>query len=669
MAYNIHWKVKFKSLHAGTVYTANIYKDGTLPSGYPLTLKGAAQPFVTQEDENDDMFIPVRTQSGYLRIVDDGYAENANGIQVSFNWKELLPETDVSRPVQLTDGSGNVVWQGYIQAQNFSGTLYGNPQEREYPIQCALSTLSRINVNTSQFNGEANFAAILDYALTEMPVISFSNFYIQGGYDAREWLKTKIDWMVFGELDKENGAFEGKYSIMEALNGMCQYWGWTMRTDGQTIYMNCVDDDVIIHFYVLTRLQLETLAGGTNAGYFTGDHYKTKDISNYFANDDNSETLLRGCNKSEVSSETGDIDENIVFGFPDTFMKTMFDTGFHDESLSGVTAITTDKSSFDTDLLLGHVSSLSDASFNIRRTRGEVPTYNPIIMVKNGYSPIISQVTFESKKIHNFCDGQFTIKGKINKVDSEGKHIHILLGVGITRGTAMWWHLNSSNVYGWYNYQEDFNITIGSNGDIELKINTADLSTPLYGYVFFQIRGSEDLGTGSNDRNFDWVDFKLSFERSPIGYKLDPERKQSNSYTAMNNAVVKERWSGDTIFASDNDCKFGPGVVFNEDRSYFIGWNYGGHGRATSITPKQIGYDTIDLSIATQPEQHLANRVAKFWSKSRQKIICNLISSEVGTVSPYYKLNIGGSSGYPYYPYAISHNWRDDIISLTSIEI
>ena len=55
MAFQVFYKILFKSLRSGTVYTVNIYKDGTLPSGYPLTLKGAAQPFVTEEDNDEDM--------------------------------------------------------------------------------------------------------------------------------------------------------------------------------------------------------------------------------------------------------------------------------------------------------------------------------------------------------------------------------------------------------------------------------------------------------------------------------------------------------------------------------------------------------------------------------------------------------------------------------------
>ena len=149
MAFQIHWKILFKSLRAGTVYTVNIWKDGELPPGYPLTLKGAAEPMTTDEDADEDMFCPVRKQSGYFRIVDDGKATNASYQEVDFDWKEMLPVNDTDRPVTLTAGIGNVVWQGFMQAQNFGSELYGNPQSHEFPLQCCLSLLSAIKVSTS----------------------------------------------------------------------------------------------------------------------------------------------------------------------------------------------------------------------------------------------------------------------------------------------------------------------------------------------------------------------------------------------------------------------------------------------------------------------------------------------------------------------------------------
>ena len=127
MAYGIHWQIPFKSLRTGILYTVNIYQNNY--SGSPVILNGVANPFTTQEAD-DDAFALLRTQTGYLRIFDDGKAVS-NNAEVAFNWKDLLPSTDTDRPVTLTHISGQstvIDWQGFLQAQNFSGALYGNPQ-------------------------------------------------------------------------------------------------------------------------------------------------------------------------------------------------------------------------------------------------------------------------------------------------------------------------------------------------------------------------------------------------------------------------------------------------------------------------------------------------------------------------------------------------------------
>ena len=134
-----NYSITFKSLRARTVYTLNI-GGGT---GNTVPLKGGAQPFVTQEDDSDDQFTPIRTQSGYIRIVDDGLDANGN----AFDWKDLIPQTNTSRPVTLAAGS-TIVWQGFMQSQNFSGILYGNPQEREFPVHCVLSALNGVDIPT-----------------------------------------------------------------------------------------------------------------------------------------------------------------------------------------------------------------------------------------------------------------------------------------------------------------------------------------------------------------------------------------------------------------------------------------------------------------------------------------------------------------------------------------
>ena len=153
-----NYSITFKSLRAGTVY--QLYIGGG--SGTAVALKGGAQPCTTQEDDSDDQFTPIRTQSGYIRIIDDGYA--ADGV-TAFKWKDLIPQTNTSRPVTLTAG-GTVVWQGFMQSQDFSGELYGNPQEREFPVHCVLSALNGVDVPVTLPSGMQmilNFATMLGY--------------------------------------------------------------------------------------------------------------------------------------------------------------------------------------------------------------------------------------------------------------------------------------------------------------------------------------------------------------------------------------------------------------------------------------------------------------------------------------------------------------------------
>ena len=185
MAFSIHWKIIFKSLRAGTAYTANVWRDGTLPSGYPLKLKGSEEPFTTDEDDDEDMFAPIRTQSGYFRIVDDGKAVNANGQEVVFDISSLYPVTATDRPVTLTDGQGNVVWQGFMQSQTFGSELYGNPQQYEFPIQCPIAALEGKEPSTANVELR-NFAYLLDQALQQLPQpVGFDTIYVQGGSDAQ----------------------------------------------------------------------------------------------------------------------------------------------------------------------------------------------------------------------------------------------------------------------------------------------------------------------------------------------------------------------------------------------------------------------------------------------------------------------------------------------------
>ena len=108
MAMN-NYIIRFRTLR-GSGYDLVLHIGGG--SGSDIELKGAAQPFVISEDADEDVFKPVRTQTGYIRIVDDGVT--------AFDWHDLIPASDTERPVTLTKTVGGVttiLWQGFMQTQ------------------------------------------------------------------------------------------------------------------------------------------------------------------------------------------------------------------------------------------------------------------------------------------------------------------------------------------------------------------------------------------------------------------------------------------------------------------------------------------------------------------------------------------------------------------------
>jgi hypothetical protein len=311
----IHWQINFKSLRVGALATVNIYDADY--TGDPIPLKGGAEPFVTQEDDDEDIFTPVRTQSGYIRIVDDGKDANGN----AFNWKDLVPSTDVDRPVTLVS-SNLVLWQGFMQAQNFSGTLYGNPQEREFPVQCPLTVLS-VNDISTQEREMKNFGYVIAQAFSSIPTLEFDQFVFQGGADAREWLLKLVDWQNYVDSEDDK-TVQARYDYGIILEDICKFWGWSCRVYRRSVYFARVDDNAVEpKALILTLSELGNLTD--ESGTVTENYLSSVSMSgDFFVSVDNDETMVRGYRKASVHSNAGEGDTTIIKAFPDADIKELF---------------------------------------------------------------------------------------------------------------------------------------------------------------------------------------------------------------------------------------------------------------------------------------------------------------------------------------------------------
>jgi len=659
-----NYTITFKSLRAGTVYTVNI-GGGT---GTAIPLKGGAQPFFTQEDESEDMYIPIRTQSGYIRIVDDGLDANGD----AFDWKDLIPATDTARPVTLTAG-GSTLWQGFMQAQDFGSQLYGNPQQREFPIQCVLTVTDGSDINYQQ-TAIQNFAYLLLQIVNSIPDgYRPQNFYFQGGSDAQQWLLKCIDWQNFANEDSE-GNLSARFNMYECLEDMCRFWGWTARTQGTTMFLTAADDSVETTWLKLTYAQLGTMAGGTVAG--STESFASVSLSgDIFASDNNDDVLQRGYRKAIVTGNGNTANDAVMQAFPPSVEKQMVNGGNYRD---GDVMYTNDLTSFTTAMLVGSCVSGS-ASFNkmgvgsvgnfggssVSASAASWQEYN-VIKIKDDFDGSTAYASFETVYHHSFYDntvasGGFDTGGlylnfdifrngeRFEDADNQGvgtKHVYVRVGIGADRAHALWYGGSPNS---WSASPTNISIRVGDTQSRTQMLSVNTNHTNLKGVLFVDFMGSDDIPAINGKRRFEIVNFSAEFKRRTYSWLFDTRTRQGNrEYISTTANKVNAELDVNCIFASENELEFGYGVLMNADGTWMTGYNYNGS------------------SVAMHPEQYLANRVTTYWATSKRRIRTDIVSSAAASVTPKSKVTLDGPTSYPI---SISHEWRDDITTLTLLEL
>lgn len=690
MAFNIFWKIKFKSLRAGTDYTVNIWKDGSLPSGYPLTLKGGAQPFTTQEDDDDDMFAPVRTHSGYIRIVDDGKAINYSNSEVSFNWKELLPETDTDRPVTLThveNGATVVDWQGTMQAQNFGGGLYGNPQERDFPIQCPLTVASREYVSTSVHDIK-NFSYLLLSVLNAIPEICRpSRIVIQGGIDAKDWMTKQVDWLNFIEQDDENNA-TGKYDYGTVLEDLCYFWGFTARTSGTTMYLTCVDDADETNALVLTYAQLQTLASGTDAGTVEAMFGSTVAIGNIFASTDNFDYKDRGPDTAIVRVNPNNAPTDVVDPIDSKLMTDMngpdWYDGYFEHDGDNYWHYTEDILSVSRLDLTGTCTE-NYAAFNIlQKYNGEESGYSEVggvIHIKKTYDGTTC-CHLETKYEHCFSNGFFRFFADTYRMGEKYENVQgssfagnpamkMRFAIGHSLQDAKYWDGQA-----WQDEPVICQISIGNRkpemftryGSLTSYTESSIIATNnLSGRIYIDLLGTDDIRVDNinGEKCFDLQGFRVEYNKNDNTTKQQftnsgwYEVKQNTNvpslvYKVHNSGMTRNDYNVDCVYGGNDGSEPGYGLLMNADGSYM----------------STASYDNGQQSI--RPEQHLADRVVAYWETSKRRIECDLLvhdGSAATSVSNTTPRSIYSLDGSTLYPVAVQRNWVDDVIKIYLLEL
>lgn len=251
----IHWRCRFKSID-DTLYSVNIY-DATY-TGQPVELTGAAAPFETQEDGDEDMLAPVRISTGTLRLI------NMNTIDA------LIPATPKARPVTLTHTEGGATitdWQGYIQQAQFTQQWTATPYEIELPVVSALGILGGVQIVKDELPARNRMAEYFASALAatghtfdsivfpaELGMTNAGPWdaFWRVGVQERNWFSYNSQNVLYPDETRYDGA-----SWLSIVSSIMEAFGYTLYERGRKLY---IISRTTTNYLEMTATELQSLA-------------------------------------------------------------------------------------------------------------------------------------------------------------------------------------------------------------------------------------------------------------------------------------------------------------------------------------------------------------------------------------------------------------------------
>ena len=233
MARNIHWKVSFRT-RSEKLGVLNLYEENY--SGAVVELTPAAVPFETQEDSADTWFVPIRKQTGYIRVLDEGNTEGIMPVGMKDRYIEYMED-------------GSLKWCGYMVPDVFSSDWDVTPNEVEFPVVGGLGVLEGEYLNEDDGLGVVSLGELMYQSLTATG-INYNKIYLpkevlrySGSDDYLFPLSLEVSrFNFFKDNDALNSddadwtRYNGK-TCYEVISEIMKLWGWTIRERGKDLWV------------------------------------------------------------------------------------------------------------------------------------------------------------------------------------------------------------------------------------------------------------------------------------------------------------------------------------------------------------------------------------------------------------------------------------------------
>lgn len=314
MAREIRWQVRFKTLNDSNG-RIDIYDEGW--TGGITDLEPAANPFTTEEDSDDDYLKPVRTQTGYLRVVDNG------------DLQDLMPSDNSQHYVELYIND-NLEWCGYMQADTFSEDWDVTPLVIEYPLISPLGLLDGVYLDQEKGMGVVMLAELFLECI-DAAGVDYNKIYFpkEVWYSEEESAQTPFSVGLSRQtFFKDNGSDERdaadwqRYdadTCLSFLQEFCKFWGWTLYERQKTLYFLGNSE---LH-YMTTPNDIRKIVHNGNPSFSTTSIERWNLSSLSQDGNDNKKEILQGVNKVKITAKV-DAVGTVVPSIDEGFMRIIY---------------------------------------------------------------------------------------------------------------------------------------------------------------------------------------------------------------------------------------------------------------------------------------------------------------------------------------------------------
>ena len=706
MSRALKYTIPFASLN-GTQYVANVYVEGF--TGTSTTLTASDNPFTTSEKNDKEwLTIPVRTQTGYLRVV-CGEDE----------WRGLIPSNATSHYVELKQGD-DVKWFGFIKPETFTHSLYSGTDEYEFPIQCPFSLLNGIHLEWDDAHSSDTFATLISRLLS-LTGVTFGNCYFTNNlanlFDDLLASSNLIQWFS-DETRMVNGIGSSKIeehyltpsaTALEILQAVCQFWGWECHLWGTDIYFTAHDEHTgyrKIPFSALTTLttsyQMRLTAAGhisvEDANYMTDKHQVEVDLpareivvkTDVNEVDDimdididavaQFEELPYGWNPSSDSSriiakcQALRIDYDPAVEIPGMTVKFEGEQGLDEEIAQAMD--NANKGDFYGPVFQRISDFPSDT--NPIPIKYDLATYIFMLPATGASTGETAKLTFETLAEYDFENCAISIHGDVFSNIAISYNSGVRLAFHVSIGDYSYNALSPDPLLspGWVqrdaiaavpiglntsNSEESQNVTIMNISPGTVKIKTRwdtpyqgaegyviPITTHMHGKLKISLEWSQEyyqnVISASAPQYLRLSNFGVDIVREQYAGAVQRERTDSREYKQSISTDSSQNITVDLRYATDNYNAYGTAFVCTKENAYM----------------GNLSYRDGD---SERPEQHLLGRLVSLYSTPTEWREIDVDDSAADYTGPAFALL--DQDGVYWAPVAVTRNWVDNIARIT----